>query len=138
MPHILGNLCAKTLIECGINFTDISKNSISTMPLVLFEIYQYIIFLIGIINISGIFNNYNQLVAKLRTSRKQSLNGCSTESMSFHRIPVDMDIDRRFSGIASGLELPHPTPIPATPTPTPTPASEPAGNKEDGEEPHIT
>ncbi|EZA52202.1 hypothetical protein X777_08715 [Ooceraea biroi] len=37
-----------------------------------------------------------------------------------------------------GLELPHPTPIPATPTPTPTPASEPAGNKEDGEEPHIT
>lgn len=29
------------------------------------------------------------------------MNGCSTESMSFHRIPVDMDIDRRFSGIAS-------------------------------------
>ncbi|KYN32093.1 hypothetical protein ALC56_13471 [Trachymyrmex septentrionalis] len=267
MPHILGNLCAETLIECRVNFTD--------MPLVLFGIYQYIICLIGIINISGIFNNYNQLVAKLRTSRsqtqprmKQSLNGCSTESMSFHRIPVDVDIDRRFSGIASGafsafrrpsreafdggerdtveprapadddgcrsvraarrryvnrrqrrlglrcveamamtcyqavmaapaagrgmtvmmmpeddpreghgslmmlrgavrvmrlrdhvvtrgwcvcgarmvmtagrrvgLELPHPTPIPATPTPTPTPASEPAGNKEDGEEPHIT
>lgn len=37
-----------------------------------------------------------------------------------------------------GFELPQPTPIPGTPTPTPTPAREPAGNNEDGEEPHIT
>ncbi|KYQ54622.1 hypothetical protein ALC60_06538 [Trachymyrmex zeteki] len=120
MPHILGNLCAETLIECRVNFTNLSKTQIIKIVIVR-------IFLISIINIvSGIFN------------KKQSLYGCSTESMSFHRIPVDVDIDRRFSGIASGLELPHPTPIPATPTPTPTPASEPAGNKEDGEEPHIT
>ncbi|TGZ52843.1 hypothetical protein DBV15_05173 [Temnothorax longispinosus] len=41
--------------------------------------------------------------SKASDGTRQSLNGCSTESMSFHRIPVDVDIDRRFSGITSVL-----------------------------------